>query len=628
MKTKVPKGLYLVPFVYVGIILVFIYLQFSGTDTFTSQVSHLTALGTISGKPWENNETISELQVFGTGIVFSLNKANPVRINSQDGLVHKAEPVHFLPLENGFQIEMTQDLNLSFTQSPENPQAVYIHVDFPEYTSVKNISLPFSIMRDFALETAGGFPVFSIQNKKSGEVTMLSLPMGGSVDSGNQRVDIPPGTQGFEAVIVEKAETGITDTLSYWFARQADLISREQYDEMITGFINRSQDGWKNSRFDRNREVWTTPDEEPGFDEKIAVALLAESMNTSDYTPLFTRVESALEKTTRAFSRFSGPFLGNIISKNETYLREEKLLLEEIYRKIAGADPLVFLTPGLYALAGDHQTGGLPEELILLAASLETVPLTPQTAVGLFRFFLDCLEGKESLPEELYYIQSLPENQLLPLVKAVSRGFFLESEPERADILLSLETGALLLRGGEILEKEIYSVLGRELINSALMLADPQGILPARIFFEDGTIRSTGVLPPEEIYPLITRSIFYPREVSIKQALGRGSWIFTSASKVTAESRGGTQRFTFSYPVNQTHYITIQGVKPFSRLQLLGINWKSDPIFQYYYSGQYYEEKTRTLYIKLKHRQPVEEVILYFDPPKPEEKPPAETPAE
>jgi len=613
MKTKVPKALYLVPVLYLGIITTFIYLQFSGSDTFTSKVSHMTAMGTVSGTPWDRGDSLSELQIFGTGIVFSFDKGNPVRIYSQDGLVHKSEPLKFIPQDSGFLVEMSQGLSLQFTQAEDNPQAVMIQVLFQEYSSIRNISLPFSIMRDFTLETAGGFPVFSIQNSRSGDVTMLSLPMGGSVDREDHRVVFPAGDEGFEAVMVEKTDGESSDPLAYWFSRNSALISQREYQDLLSGYISRALEGWRNTRFDRTAGTWQLQGEVSGISENLADALLAETLGTPAWDSLYSRVQAALEKTDPLLTRVSGPFLGDVVSRNEEYLQTERLALQEIVRKTAAGDPLVFQTPELYTLAAEHRSPSLLDDLIPLAGNLSGRELEPATAMGLFRFYLDCAEGGVSLPTFLDFITLLPEKELLPRIKAVHQGFFLESEPDLTDVRASLETGALLSRGGRILKREIYATLGRELIRSSLMLADQAGILPSRLVFEDGELRTSGELLPEDIYSLITGRSYFPREIPLRSSLGQGGWIYTAADRVSVRKQTDMIRISLTYPAGQTHYVTLQGVEPFSRLRLLGINWKSDPIFQYYYSGWYYEERTRTLYIKIRHRQPLEEIILYYD---------------
>jgi hypothetical protein len=138
-----------------------------------------------------------------------------------------------------------------------------------------------------------------------------------------------------------------------------------------------------------------------------------------------------------------------------------------------------------------------------------------------------------------------------------------------------------------------------------------------------------GSLAPEAIYPLLSDSPRQPRFVSLYQEAGRGRWLYTNAESVEFERGTDTETYQITASAGETHYIAIQGVKPGFTIKLLGINWNPDPIFQYYYAGWFYDQKNQTLYIKIRHNRPTEEIRLYYPPkPAPTEKgEPQETPA-
>jgi hypothetical protein len=47
---------------------------------------------------------------------------------------------------------------------------------------------------------------------------------------------------------------------------------------------------------------------------------------------------------------------------------------------------------------------------------------------------------------------------------------------------------------------------------------------------------------------------------------------------------------------------------------LHGIRWRTDPQFQSYSDGWYYSASTRTLYVKIKHREELEELVINMVP--------------
>ncbi len=602
----------MVPAVYLGIIVIFIYLEFSGEDTFSSTISHLTIMGKISQNPWDGEDSIKDLQIFGTGIILSLDRSNPIRIYSTDGLVHKAEPIRYYTKEKSLVIEMTTDLTLTITEDESNPDTVVIGMNFPEYSSIKNVSIPFSMMRDFNLKIAGGIPVFSINNTKTGEVTMLSLPMGASVDSGNQKITIPSGENGLENILLERTDS-TPDPLSFWFAQTADLLSQEEYDAFLDSYLAKAMEGWRNTRFNRESGTWEGPDGDAGFNERIAAALLAGSITTPGYNSLYEGIDTARENSSRELSLLSAPFLGNIMAINEERIKDEGKILLEITGQIKEKDLTVFRNRNLYSLINYHLEDGPDSELYRMASSAELEDLEIPTIIGLLEYILDYSVYEGSTEALIYKLDEITNKEILPIIRSYKEGFFLESNIQESDLLLSIRTGALFIRGARLLNKDILSVLGKELIYSALLFTDSQGIIPSVLHFDDGLILTSGNITPEKLYPLIVHNTYYPREHLVFTEEEKKTWIYSSSSEITAEKVGNTHRYTFEYAKDEIHYILIQGVEPFARLRLLGIIWNPDPIFQYYYSGWYYEERTRSLYIKVRNKNPVEEIILYYD---------------
>ena len=301
MKTKVPKGLYLIPVIYIGIITIFIYLQFSGEDTFTSRVSHLTAMGKISKNPLGGDDDISDLQILGTGLLFPLDSKNPIRIYATDGLVHKAVPFKYRNSGGKLEIEMTSGLTLSLTPDQENSESVIMGIGFNDYTSIKSVSIPFTVARDFQIDSTGGLPVFSVNDKRDGDVTMLTLPMGASLDEAGGRIIIPCSSGETGKILLERTAE-IRDPLSFWFSKKADLLTEEEYSLFLEDYLSRAMAGFHNDRFDPARGVWEIPEEDPRFSEEIASILLSTAMTKNEFRSQMSRIGSAVEKTDRLLS--------------------------------------------------------------------------------------------------------------------------------------------------------------------------------------------------------------------------------------------------------------------------------------------------------------------------------------
>jgi hypothetical protein len=156
-------------------------------------------------------------------------------------------------------------------------------------------------------------------------------------------------------------------------------------------------------------------------------------------------------------------------------------------------------------------------------------------------------------------------------------------------------------------------VIGRTLIDSALDLADGEGFLPSRIRIQDGKVEPIGdSLSPQSIYDLLPGSDYTPKEIPLYTYLYPGSWVWTASKLQEVKIDDAQYRFVFSFPVGDTHYLLIQGIRPLDSMIMHGIPWKSDPEYFRYTDGWVYDESTQTLYVKLTHRLEVEELLLNY----------------
>ena len=156
-------------------------------------------------------------------------------------------------------------------------------------------------------------------------------------------------------------------------------------------------------------------------------------------------------------------------------------------------------------------------------------------------------------------------------------------------------------------------MIGRNLVLSALGLADQFGFLPETLFISGSTIQSsTGSFGPERLYTILRDNPSYPRMVGLYEELGAGSFIWTVVGFPEIDITNERYRFLLTYPRNRTHYIIMQGIPPFESMTLFGRLWRNDPSFESYIKGRHYESATETLMIKYTDNSVEEEIILEY----------------
>jgi hypothetical protein len=150
---------------------------------------------------------------------------------------------------------------------------------------------------------------------------------------------------------------------------------------------------------------------------------------------------------------------------------------------------------------------------------------------------------------------------------------------------------------------------------SVLSLLDESGSAPARAALSGraGTGGSgAGRISSARIYRILHSGGYYPRAADIG-AVGNGLWAWTAASSVSAVQNDGVLDIAVSFPVGETHYMLIRGIRPFTKIQLYNMDYRTDPQFERYdSSGWTYSPSEQILLLKMKHRTPAEHIMVYY----------------
>jgi hypothetical protein len=193
---------------------------------------------------------------------------------------------------------------------------------------------------------------------------------------------------------------------------------------------------------------------------------------------------------------------------------------------------------------------------------------------------------------------------------------------DRADLEFNLRLGCALAALGEEEGWENWAALGRSLVLSVLSPVDAAGSVPrALVFTGAGEPEDAGAgrISAAQLYGTLADSggaglsaEFRPRALSIGAGVN-GLWTWTAASGLEAVQEEGVLDIAVSFPVGEAHYMLIRGIMPFTKIQLYGIDYRTDPQFERYdSSGWSYSEAEQTLLLKMKHRTPVEHIRIFY----------------
>jgi hypothetical protein len=196
-------------------------------------------------------------------------------------------------------------------------------------------------------------------------------------------------------------------------------------------------------------------------------------------------------------------------------------------------------------------------------------------------------------------VEPLIEQILLIISENISRdterNLVFAYPSEGNNLEFSLRLGMALNNWAQDAGDTEWTGIGRSLILSALTGAEP------------GAGRLYSKLRPFD---------YYPRAAWLAD---NGLWAWTVSPNATAAyTADGNLNISFSFPVNMTHYVMIRGVRPFIKLQIHNIDYRSAREFERYdSSGWVYYPQDQILVVKLRHRVPTETIRVYYrvDPP-------------
>ena len=195
---------------------------------------------------------------------------------------------------------------------------------------------------------------------------------------------------------------------------------------------------------------------------------------------------------------------------------------------------------------------------------------------------------------------------------------------DTADITFNTRLGKALLTWGEQAGHDDWAALGRSLILSVISLGDSSGAVPALVFGNGEADESAGRLSSAKLYRILDSGENAPRATLIGSGAS-GIWAWTAASGISAVQKNNVMDISVSFPIGETHYMMIRGIKPFSRIVLHDTGWRSDSQFERYdSSGWIYSEREQILVLKLRHRVQVEHILVDWEPVKPPPRPPVE----
>ncbi|MCK4542906.1 MAG: hypothetical protein KAU17_11785 [Spirochaetales bacterium] len=597
MNTRVGKKYLLIPFIYIVLIALFLYLHFGAADTFKTSLDGLKITGKGKSSLHAASSGLQEIEVSFLSLTTRIDRNSSISLITPAGEEQKVNLIGVELDGETFRILFEKNLALNFQVSKQD-EALSIRPEFTGTTpDFKEIIIPYIIPGRYTFSQPKGLNLLSIGDDT--ERYYLSLSEGGSFYPEEQRVRIPRKGE------VRFQQSAISDPYVFFFGSSLQKTGVEEYKNLLQDYFDAAYLGWKSRRYNTTLAVWSIPGSRGHFLEKTAVAYLSEALLRNEYGIAIERMNQGAELHPDSITILSSPFLGNTVNVgNDWFTNLEENHHQQLQMLSDKGD--IFAPGSSYfkqILAIDN---GIIREKCIDHYS-EHPPIDPKEMILL----LEALE----IPEfdgmtGVHDLLASTAFNLFPFIRKTDKGVFIELSTGFLSTEYSVRGGLALTTAAATLTDDLLNLLGRTLVVSSLKLKDDTAILPAYVHLDENSPpEMAGELTPEELYPYLSSNPYYPHITN----LGEGMFLWSALREISYTATEDKQNLTFSFPAGFSHHFVLHGVSDFSRLSLFGINWNSDTRFQHYSSG--WLKQGDNLFLKIRHRKQEEQLELILESP-------------
>jgi hypothetical protein len=611
MKRKLSPIYYIIPVLYIGVILFFVFMQFQAREEFGEKVGSLSVSG-VYAKTLGGGQRMRHIEVRFHDLQMDFSQVSSAIVGFGSLREKKLPLESFSQFPDGFEIVFSDGTALRFVVEGSLGDRVVISPIIPQHLEgLRTLSLPFTVLEGAGVAVKG-IPLLS--HKGPAGIVYVSLGSGSRIDTEKQRFVLQMESDSAENSIVFERLLEEQEPYLYWFSRNFTLIDQEEFDKKIESYLGRSYQYWNS--------VFISDPSGQELIGDLGISLISESIKRGAYRRTLALISRNLRQLLRDNADNpslynSASYLGNLPSFLSARQQSATDEIDRVTDLIKRVEFSVFKTPNLLRFILNHAPFSLAEEVLRLADSVQLETTEVDTLIYLVNLYLEAVEYLDIGEASLARISDIIDRFILPAIKKTSQGFFFSgsspTQASEANLYESILIGNALMRAGEALAKDSYISLGRTFIYTVLDLADTEGFVPTRVRIQDGEAEpAADLLSPESIYRLVPSEQYTPAEYPLYSYLYPGSWIWTASRLTDVKIDDQQYRFFFSFPTGETHYLLIQGIRQMTSMIMHGIPWKSDPEYFRYTDGWVYDENTQTLFVKLTHRTISEELVLNY----------------
>lgn len=334
--------------------------------------------------------------------------------------------------------------------------------------------------------------------------------------------------------------------------------------------------------------------------EQTVTSYIAAMAANGDYSTAIGQIPDSIRRSARR-TYLSAPFFDSLVSMNNSLVMQlenrESMISYAITQHSLDVFKIHNLAETLCIL--DSRQDAI--NLVSMPEQLDNFEPTAAQAAGILNTYTRLSSLDSELAAHLIPVLGSCLEAVAKACTLANEQLLLQEDDVSVSVPDSVLTGTALIKYGLLTGNNSYTETGYLIITTLLNTTEIK-------------LRLMG-----EIYPvLIPDNKFYPHiEIFAKASETGGNtiWAWTAALS-TGYSRDAAGNITLSvdFPQGAAHYIIINGIESFRRIDLYNIAFRTDPRFESYNSSGYvYNSTLKTLFLKSLHRTRTEQIKLYYD---------------
>ncbi len=594
---------------YILIIFGIFVIQFTIGKTFYYTIGAMSVSGRDDVDETGNRTPLLPLHIVANGLDFYITDQTPITAKTSNNEELSLKVLEYKKTEDSFSVICSNDVLIDFTSYlSETVETVRISVSMP--SEIETIYFPWKLTQSARLERQDE-QIF-LRYGKDRFIFRGGYGFGNSDDTS----ELP------HLILSSSKKTAFYETyiqsesLDFDSIRRIPIASDEEYAKTKQLFRERALDYFSSVISSRN------------YNEELLTAYMAEKAFNGEYAKALAFAPSSLlPKEKRSY--ISTTFYGNLVQNDNSLAAYQRKFLSGIESGIARAEISVFNREALIPFLINNSRANLISALEKIASNAKQEDLNSFLAAGLLEAAMDYafyFPNKQNLfMENSEQYETVLKDSLI----SIDTGLYISSDKKTIDTEKTLRTASVLIRyGSSYPDKGTWKAVGQALYSSIFSLGGNSSSLPASFDIQGDKAKKLGlmandalILHAEKLYSIAVKdNPYYPHEESLALKAEPGIWAWTSARDINVlKNDAKIFSFRISAKAGDTHYMIIRGIRPFYRIQIHEIDFRTDPRFEMYNSSGYvYDERTRTLLLKMKHKKDDEDIVLFLGrPPEP-----------